>query len=52
VDWKAFVQEIKNSSSEDRWIYDPIDEKPATWIDLKALTSMYNSNSSTACTIS
>lgn len=52
VDWKAFVQEIKNTSSEDRWIYDPIDEKPATWIDLKALTSMYNSNSSTACTIS
>ena len=52
VDWNAFVQEIKNNSPEERWIYDPIDEKAATWIDLKALTKMYNPNGSSACSIS
>ena len=52
VDWGAFVKEIKSNSSEDRWIYDPIDEKAAMWIDLNALTKMYNPSESSACCIS
>ena len=50
-DFDSFCSEIKKNSTEDKWIYDPIIERPTPWIDMKELQKMYGSGSS-ACNIS
>ena len=50
-DWDSFLKEVKKNMSEDRWIYDPVKEKAAPWIDVKNLIKMYQQGGSSACSI-